>query len=186
MDTTLEEVFLKVSEEDQSLENSEAGEAQNQGSAPACPPGGVWGRGCCSRVLLWRSGLRGAGELGFPTGCCLLLSAMADMKESRKDVFPVTDGAVSGEAPAGNLAQSSELAQSQASLQSTSSVGSARGDEATGSAGVYGDYRPLLDGLHDPDNVSLQGGGLAVGALGMARVGASTRSWLSILSLRRG
>ena len=26
MDTTLEEVFLKVSEEDQSLENSEAGE----------------------------------------------------------------------------------------------------------------------------------------------------------------
>lgn len=27
MDTTLEEVFLKVSEEDQSLENSEAGEA---------------------------------------------------------------------------------------------------------------------------------------------------------------
>lgn len=78
------------------------------------------------------------------------------------------DGAVSGEAPAGNLAQSSELAQSQASLQSTSSVGSARGDEATGSAGVYSDYRPLLDGLHDLDNVSLQGGGLAVGALGMA------------------
>lgn len=27
MDTTLEEVFLKVSEEEQSLENSEAGEA---------------------------------------------------------------------------------------------------------------------------------------------------------------
>lgn len=27
MDTTLEEVFLKVSEEDQSLENSEAGES---------------------------------------------------------------------------------------------------------------------------------------------------------------
>lgn len=32
MDTTLEEVFLKVSEEDQSLENSDAGEA------PPAPP----------------------------------------------------------------------------------------------------------------------------------------------------
>lgn len=31
MDTTLEEVFLKVSEEEQSLENSEAGEALGPG-----------------------------------------------------------------------------------------------------------------------------------------------------------
>ncbi|XP_054980053.1 ATP-binding cassette sub-family A member 2 isoform X2 [Sorex araneus] len=96
MDTTLEEVFLKVSEEDQSLENSEA-----------------------------------------------------DVKESRKEVLSATEAAVSREAPPGSLAQSSELAQSQASLQSTSSVGS-------GSADVSGDYRPLLNNLQDPDNVSLQ------------------------------
>lgn len=43
MDTTLEEVFLKVSEEDQSLENSEAGERQApqplMSPAPPHPPG---------------------------------------------------------------------------------------------------------------------------------------------------
>ncbi|KAM7094065.1 ATP-binding cassette sub-family A member 2 isoform 2-T2 [Molossus nigricans] len=85
MDTTLEEVFLKVSEEDQSLENSEA-----------------------------------------------------DVKESRKDTLPGAEGLASlGEAHAGNLARCAELAQSQASLQSTSSVGSARGDEGAGYADVY-------------------------------------------------
>ncbi|XP_075415886.1 ATP-binding cassette sub-family A member 2 isoform X2 [Tenrec ecaudatus] len=104
MDTTLEEVFLKVSEEDQSLENSEA-----------------------------------------------------DVKESRKDVMLGAGGPEAGEAPAGNLARCSELAESQASLQSAaSSVGSARGDEGTGYAEVYEDYRPLFDNLQDPDNVSLQ------------------------------
>ncbi|XP_017361003.1 ATP-binding cassette sub-family A member 2 isoform X1 [Cebus imitator] len=103
MDTTLEEVFLKVSEEDQSLENSEA-----------------------------------------------------DVKESRKDVLSGTEGPASGEGHAGNLAWCSELAQSQASLQSVSSVGSARGDEGAGYADVYGDYRPLFDNPQDPDNVSLQ------------------------------
>ncbi|XP_036272663.1 ATP-binding cassette sub-family A member 2 isoform X2 [Pipistrellus kuhlii] len=104
MDTTLEEVFLKVSEEDQSLENSEA-----------------------------------------------------DVKESRKDVLPGADGLPSlGEAPASNLARCAELARSQASLQSASSVGSARGDEGAGYADVYGDYHPLFNNLQDPDNVSLQ------------------------------
>ncbi|XP_074250550.1 ATP-binding cassette sub-family A member 2 isoform X2 [Saimiri boliviensis] len=103
MDTTLEEVFLKVSEEDQSLENSEA-----------------------------------------------------DVKESRKDVLPGAEGPASGEGHAGNLALCSELAQSQASLQSVSSVGSARGDEGAGYADVYDDYRPLFDNPQDPDNVSLQ------------------------------
>lgn len=40
MDTTLEEVFLKVSEEDQSLESSEAGERPRPlpGPRPAPPP----------------------------------------------------------------------------------------------------------------------------------------------------
>ncbi|XP_004848856.1 ATP-binding cassette sub-family A member 2 isoform X3 [Heterocephalus glaber] len=103
MDTTLEEVFLKVSEEDQSLENSEA-----------------------------------------------------DMKESRKDVLPGPEDPGSGENQCSNLARCSELTQSQASLQSASSVGSARGDAGGGYPDVYGDYRPLFDNLQDPDNVSLQ------------------------------
>lgn len=90
-----------------------------------------------------------------PGLCC-----MADVKESRKDMLPGTEGLASlGEAHAGNLARCAELTQSQASLQSTSSVGSARGDEGAGYADVYGDYRPLFNNLQDPDNVSLQGGG---------------------------
>lgn len=55
MDTTLEEVFLKVSEEDQSLENSEAGEGPGPLAQPTPPTKsqlgpvlsllpGVWGR----------------------------------------------------------------------------------------------------------------------------------------------
>uniref|UniRef100_A0A2K6MXL0 ATP binding cassette subfamily A member 2 n=1 Tax=Rhinopithecus bieti TaxID=61621 RepID=A0A2K6MXL0_RHIBE len=127
MDTTLEEVFLKVSEEDQSLENSEA-----------------------------------------------------DVKESRKDVLPGAEGTVSGEDHAGNLARCSELAQSQASLQSASSVGSARGDEGAGYADVYGDYRPLFDNPQDPDNISLQ----EAEAEALSRVGQGSRKldggWLKV------
>uniref|UniRef100_A0A2K5DK59 ATP-binding cassette sub-family A member 2 n=1 Tax=Aotus nancymaae TaxID=37293 RepID=A0A2K5DK59_AOTNA len=127
MDTTLEEVFLKVSEEDQSLENSEA-----------------------------------------------------DVKESRKDVLPGAEGPASREGLAGNLARCSELAQSQASLQSVSSVGSARGDEGAGYADVYGDYRPLFDNPQDPDNVSLQ----EAEAEALSRVGQGSRKldggWLKL------
>lgn len=80
-------------------------------------------------------------------------------------MLPGTEGLASlGEAHAGNLARCAELTQSQASLQSTSSVGSARGDEGAGYADVYGDYRPLFNNLQDPDNVSLQGGGQLGGA----------------------
>ncbi|XP_058158739.1 ATP-binding cassette sub-family A member 2 isoform X1 [Dasypus novemcinctus] len=118
MDTTLEEVFLKVSEEDQSPENSEA-----------------------------------------------------DTKESRKDVLVGAEGPVAGQTPAGNLTRCSELAQSQVSLQSASSVGSARGDEGTGYAEVYGDYRPLFDNPQDPDNISLQ----EAEAEALTRVGQGSR-----------
>lgn len=87
------------------------------------------------------------------------------MKESRKDVLPGAEGPASpGEAHAGGLARCTELAQSQVSLQSASSVGSARGDEGATYADVCGDYRPLFDNLQDPDNVSLQGGGRPGGA----------------------
>lgn len=80
------------------------------------------------------------------------------MKESRKDVLPGAEDSLPREAHAGNLARCAELTQSQASLQSASSVGSARGDEGAGYTDVYGDYRPLFDNSQDPDNVSLQGG----------------------------
>lgn len=43
MDTTLEEVFLKVSEEEQSLENSEAGEALSAPCRPCPPSTQAWG-----------------------------------------------------------------------------------------------------------------------------------------------
>lgn len=74
-------------------------------------------------------------------------------------MLPGAEVSASGSSQAGNLAHCSELAQSQASLQSASSVGSARGDEGAGYSDVYGDYCPLFDNLQDPDNVSLQGGG---------------------------
>ncbi|XP_029685458.1 ATP-binding cassette sub-family A member 2-like isoform X3 [Takifugu rubripes] len=43
MDTTLEEVFLKVSEEDQSLENSDAGSPRGKSSVGSPGPGGLRG-----------------------------------------------------------------------------------------------------------------------------------------------
>uniref|UniRef100_A0A8C3VBE5 ATP-binding cassette sub-family A member 2 n=1 Tax=Catharus ustulatus TaxID=91951 RepID=A0A8C3VBE5_CATUS len=89
MDTTLEEVFLKVSEEDQSLENSDVG----------------MGAGGGHKV---------------------------------------------------NLVTCSQLAQSQASLHSASSVGSVRGDEGGAYSEFFGDYVPLFDNRQDPDNISLQ------------------------------
>lgn len=85
-------------------------------------------------------------------------SPSADVKESRKDVLPGAEDSLPREAHAGNLARCAELTQSQASLQSASSVGSARGDEGAGYTDIYGDYRPLFDNSQDPDNVSLQGG----------------------------
>uniref|UniRef100_A0A8C4WL01 ATP-binding cassette sub-family A member 2 n=1 Tax=Gopherus evgoodei TaxID=1825980 RepID=A0A8C4WL01_9SAUR len=102
MDTTLEEVFLKVSEEDLSLENSDV-----------------------------------------------------DMKESKKDSLqPLAPE--KPEVELSNLVACSNLAQSQASLCSASSVGSVRGDEGGAYSEFYGDYSPLFDNLQDPDNVSLQ------------------------------
>uniref|UniRef100_A0A670KMZ7 ATP-binding cassette sub-family A member 2 n=1 Tax=Podarcis muralis TaxID=64176 RepID=A0A670KMZ7_PODMU len=100
MDTTLEEVFLKVSEEDQSLENSDV-----------------------------------------------------DVKESQKDRAETLE---KPEADQGNLRACSQLAQSQTSLQSSSSAGSVRGDEGGAYSEFYGDYSPLFDNPQDPDNASLQ------------------------------
>uniref|UniRef100_A0A8C5RJB7 ATP-binding cassette sub-family A member 2 n=1 Tax=Laticauda laticaudata TaxID=8630 RepID=A0A8C5RJB7_LATLA len=104
MDTTLEEVFLKVSEEDQSLENSDA-----------------------------------------------------DIKESKKDTFPLTARPTKPEVDLGNLLTCSDLTESQASLHSSSSAGSVRGEDDGAYSEFYGDYSLLFDNAQDPDNASLQG-----------------------------
>ncbi|XP_044296030.1 ATP-binding cassette sub-family A member 2 [Varanus komodoensis] len=147
MDTTLEEVFLKVSEEDQSLENSDA-----------------------------------------------------DVKESKRDALPLPDlprgpkPEANGEAPLGpeapgkpeaergNLLAGSALAHSQASLQSSSSAGSVRGDEGGPYAEIYGDYSPLFDNPQDPDNASLQGAEAEAAEPGLAGRGSFQLegSWLKL------
>lgn len=98
-----------------------------------------------------------------------------DMKESKKDALrppapelgpkPEANGEPLAEATVpekpevelSNLVTCSKLAQSQASLQSASSVGSVRGDEGGAYSEFFGDYAPLFDNRQDPDNISLQG-----------------------------
>lgn len=95
-------------------------------------------------------------------------------------MLPGAEGLTAVGGQAGNLARCSELAQSQASLQSASSVGSARGEEGTGYSDGYGDYRPLFDNLQDPDNVSLQEAEMEA----LAQVGQGSRKlegwWLKM------
>uniref|UniRef100_A0A3Q2NNL8 ATPase AAA-type core domain-containing protein n=1 Tax=Fundulus heteroclitus TaxID=8078 RepID=A0A3Q2NNL8_FUNHE len=105
MDTTLEEVFLKVSEEDQSLENSDA-------DIKSSPGGSSLGK------------------------------------------LSVSSGTQMGPH---NLVQCSRLSQSQASLRSSSSVGSVREDEGGLYADFYGDYCPLFENGQEPDSASLRG-----------------------------
>lgn len=149
MDTTLEEVFLKVSEEDQSLENSDAGETppllflllQLLSSAPTLffsgfrahlkgSPGGT------------RVGKSSAGSPG-PGG------PQAETRPSVEDEKP--------EVELSNLARSSELSQSQSSLRSSSSVGSVRGEEFGLFAEFYGEYCPLSDEEQEEESPSLGG-----------------------------
>lgn len=152
MDTTLEEVFLKVSEEDQSLENSDAGTLQ--GVRPPSP-----------------------GGLLRPSAAILTSSTLADIKESKKEAFPQPSPRLGpkpqanghplpgparptkAEVDLGNLLNCSDLAESQASLHSSSSssAGSVRGEDGGAYSEFYGDYSPLFDNPQDPDNGSLQG-----------------------------
>ncbi|KFO99089.1 ATP-binding cassette sub-family A member 2, partial [Calypte anna] len=121
MDTTLEEVFLKVSEEDQSLENSDVDmkESKKDALRPLTP------------------------ELG---------------PKPQANGEPLAEAAVpeKPEVELSNLVTCSNLAQSQASLRSGSSVGSVRGDEGGAYSEFFGDYAPLIDNQQDPDNISLQ------------------------------
>ncbi|NXX49782.1 ABCA2 protein, partial [Tricholaema leucomelas] len=121
MDTTLEEVFLKVSEEDQSLENSDVDmkESKKDALRPSTP------------------------ELG---------------PKPEANGEPLAEAAVleKPEVELSNLVTCSRLAQSQASLHSSSSVGSMRDDEGGAYSEFFGDYAPLLHNRQDPDNLSLQ------------------------------
>ncbi|XP_010890734.2 ATP-binding cassette sub-family A member 2 isoform X2 [Esox lucius] len=130
MDTTLEEVFLKVSEEDQSLENSDADMKDSPGvSSPGKPAVAV--------SLASPGELQGEGPgLGAPAG--------ASGSAQRPDV------------ELSNLVMCSRLSQSQSSLRSSSSLGSVRGDEGGLYADFYGDYCPLFDNGQDPDSASLR------------------------------
>ncbi|NWI66191.1 ABCA2 protein, partial [Todus mexicanus] len=121
MDTTLEEVFLKVSEEDQSLENSDVDMKESKKDALRPP----------------------SPELG---------------PKPEANGEPLAEAAVpeKPEVELSNLVTCSKLAQSQASLQSASSVGSVRGDEGGAYSEFFGDYVPLFDNRQDPDNISLQ------------------------------
>ncbi|XP_040010578.1 ATP-binding cassette sub-family A member 2 isoform X4 [Xiphias gladius] len=130
MDTTLEEVFLKVSEEDQSLENSDAGE-----TSPVPPD--MKGSPAGSSVGKSSVGSGGQGGTQGKTGPSV---------ESEKPEVELT-----------NLVMCSRLSQSQSSLKSSSSIGSVRGDEGGLYADFYGDYCPLFDNGQESDSASLKG-----------------------------
>ncbi|XP_074968308.1 ATP-binding cassette sub-family A member 2 isoform X7 [Phalacrocorax aristotelis] len=134
MDTTLEEVFLKVSEEDQSLENSDVG----TGSSGAHGAAGTDVKESKKDALQ-----PPAPELGL---------------KPEANGEPLAEAAVpeKPEVELSNLVTCSKLAQSQASLRSASSVGSMRGDEGGAYSEFFGDYVPLFDNRQDPDNISLQ------------------------------
>uniref|UniRef100_A0A6Q2WRL3 ATP-binding cassette sub-family A member 2 n=1 Tax=Esox lucius TaxID=8010 RepID=A0A6Q2WRL3_ESOLU len=68
MDTTLEEVFLKVSEEDQSLENSDAGENKTSCLQPAVAVSLLSNLVMCSRLSQSQSSLRSSSSLGSVRG----------------------------------------------------------------------------------------------------------------------
>lgn len=84
MDTTLEEVFLKVSEEDQSLENSEAGERSQSCSSVLplstphpLPAASTWAEAAHSAPVLGLRALGGSKGPQLPARLTLGLGAWA-------------------------------------------------------------------------------------------------------------
>lgn len=143
MDTTLEEVFLKVSEEDHSLENSDAGDDINV---------------FCTYICLILTLLSKCSN----TVCLFVDVKGSPSRSSSGKSSPPAEGGPSAkeERPAvelSNLVMCSRLSQSQSSLKSSSSVGSVRGDEGGLYADFYGDYCPLFDNGQDSDSASLRG-----------------------------
>lgn len=145
MDTTLEEVFLKVSEEDQSVENSDAGETGLLHLIPSscvltCFP-------VCS--LCFAKGSPGGSTVGKSSVGSPGLGGL--QRET-----PPSAEAEKPEVELNNLVRSSELSQSQSSLRSSSSVGSVRGEEGGLYSDFYGDYRPLFDTGQEAESASLR------------------------------
>lgn len=148
MDTTLEEVFLKVSEEDQSLENSDAGQTpplhlllQLLSSQLTC-----FFSASCARLKGSPGGSRvGKSTVGSPGPG----PPQAETRPCAEDEKP--------EVELSDLARSCELSQSQSSLRSSSSVGSVRGDEFGFFADFYGEYCPLSDEDQEDESASLGG-----------------------------
>ncbi|XP_056449000.1 LOW QUALITY PROTEIN: ATP-binding cassette sub-family A member 2 [Gadus chalcogrammus] len=130
MDTTLEEVFLKVSEEDQSLENSDADIKDSPGGSSTGKPGVVSVEGP-------------GGPTSPPPGGETGPPASAD---ERREVELT------------NLVNGSRMSPSQASLRSSSSsVGSVRGDEGGLYTDFYGDYCPLFEEPREGESAGQRG-----------------------------
>uniref|UniRef100_A0A8C9UEL0 ATP-binding cassette sub-family A member 2 n=1 Tax=Serinus canaria TaxID=9135 RepID=A0A8C9UEL0_SERCA len=68
MDTTLEEVFLKVSEEDQSLENSDVGTGVGGATVPEKPEVELSNLVTCSKLAQSQASLRSASSVGSVRG----------------------------------------------------------------------------------------------------------------------
>ncbi|XP_063172407.1 LOW QUALITY PROTEIN: ATP-binding cassette sub-family A member 2 [Candoia aspera] len=126
MDTTLEEVFLKVSEEDQSLENSDAD--MNESKQDALP-------------------------LPSPRLCPTPEANGQPLLRPERPAKP--EGDRGNLLACSDLAQSQASLQSSSS-SSSSSAGSVRGEEGGAYSEFYGDYSPLFENPQDPDNSSLQ------------------------------
>ncbi|KAF3851641.1 hypothetical protein F7725_013413 [Dissostichus mawsoni] len=138
MDTTLEEVFLKVSEEDQSLENSDAGESTFFPQLLLFPLSIGRHEGVSGGSSVGKSSVGSAG-LGLPQ------EGSGPSVESENPEVELS-----------NLMSSSTMSQSQSSLKSSSSIGSVRGDEGGLHADFYGDYYPLFDSGQEPDSAILR------------------------------
>ncbi|CAB1320125.1 unnamed protein product [Coregonus sp. 'balchen'] len=131
MDTTLEEVFLKVSEEDQSLENSDADMKDSPGGISVGKPADAMGLRCSGKPQ--GDGVPGQGA-----------TAGGSSSVERPEV------------ELSSLVMCSRLSQSQSSLRSSSSLGSVRGNEEGLYADFYGDYCRLFDNGQDPHSTSLR------------------------------
>lgn len=156
MDTTLEEVFLKVSEEDQSLENSDA-------DLKGSPGGSSVAKSSVGSPSLGGPQLDSGPSLELQRPTVELHRPMVELQrptmELHRPMVELQRPTVELHRPVEltNLVQCSGLSQSQSSLRSSSSVGSIRGDEGGMYSEFYGEYSPLFDTGHESDTGSLRG-----------------------------
>ncbi len=153
MDTTLEEVFLKVSEEDSIHWRTAMQVRWSDRSIKAMhlkPWDFIYGSHFMSPSHFSLSDMKdspGGASAGKPSN--LLGGPQCEGAPAAAVIRP--------EVELSNLMMCSRLSPSQASLQSGSSLGSVRGDEGGLYSDFYGDYCPLFDNGQDPDSASLRG-----------------------------